>query len=139
MEWTKISLSEADLKEIENAEGQIQKFQLLKRLQCIKLKHEGWKHRKLAKFFSITIETVSHWLKAYSQGGINDLLQWSYKGRVSIINLEQQEILKRRNNDKPFNTAKEAQNFIKENFDIDFHLHWVQKLLKKNFSFHSKK
>lgn len=139
MEWVKISLSEADLKEINNAEEQVKKLQLLKRLQCIKLKNEGWKHKKLAQFFSVTVETISHWLRAYKKGGVPALLQWNYEGKVSVLTAEQQEGLKQRNRTKPFDTAKEVKSFLKKEFNIDFHLHWVQKLLKKNFDFHSRK
>ena len=32
--------------------------------------------------------------------------------------------------------AKEAKDFIYREFGIDWHLHWVQKLLKKNFAVH---
>ena len=44
------------------------------------------------------------------------------------------EQLKKRDKETPFDTAKEAKAYIKKEFGIDFHLHWVQKLLKKNRS-----
>jgi transposase len=138
-EWRKIKLSKKDLKEIENAEKQVQKPQLLKRLQCLKLKNEGWKHEKLSVFFGVSMNTISSWIKAYKEGGIKELLKWNYKGKVSILTLEDKEKIIARNKEKPFNTAKEAKDYIEKHFGITFHLHWVQKLLKKNFDFHTKR
>jgi len=139
MEWVKISLTAADFKKLNAAEKKITKIQLLKRIQCIKLKHEGWKHKQLAVFFSVTIETISAWLKAYNQGSIDTLLKWNKQGRKSVMTVAEQEILKQRNAKQPFNTAKEAKEFIEQEFGYKWHLHWVQKLLKKNFDFRTNK
>ena len=138
MEWYKIKLSSDELKEIESAEQQVDKPQLLKRLQCIKLKNEQWKHKDIAKFLSVELVTVSNWIKIYKEKGVEGLLQWGYKGRVSVLTLEQQEELKARDDEKPFSTAKEVVFYIKKHFQIDFHLHYVQKLLKKNFNFRTR-
>jgi transposase len=135
MDWRKIKLTQGELEKIHNAEMQVDKPQLLKRLQCIKLKNRGWKHREVAEFLGINPATVSVWIKLYKGEGIEKLLQWGYQGRVSILSPEQQEQLKQRNKEQPFSAAKEAMGYIEEKFDMSFHLHYVQKLLKKNFSF----
>ncbi len=139
MEWRKVKFSEKALKELNNAEKQIKNPRLLKKIQCIKLKNKGWKHREISDFFDIRVETISVWLKKYFEEGLTALLTWKYKGKVSILTFENQEELKKINSEKPFDTAKEAKAYIKEHFQIDWHLHWVQKLLKKNFDFHIKK
>ena len=138
MEWRKISLTKIEEEEIKNAESQIKKPQLIKRLHCIKLKNKGWKHAEVAEFLDITIVTISDWIKVYCEGGLPLLLNWNCKGRVSVLTLANQEKIKDRNKEKPFDTAKEAKQYIKEEFGLDFHLHWVQKLLKKNFNCHTK-
>ena len=138
MHWHKITLTQKDLIDIEEAEKKVEKVQLLKRLQCIKLKAQQWRNDDLAKFFNVCLDTVTNWIKAYSNGGVEGLLQWEYKGRVSVLTLEDQQKIKDRNKQKAFGTAKEAKAFIKKEFGIDWHLHWVQKLLKKNFDFRAK-
>ncbi len=70
MKWIKINLTENQIKEIEEAESKIEKIQLLKRLQCVKLKNDGWKHKKLAKFFRVCIDTITNWLKVYVEEGV---------------------------------------------------------------------
>jgi transposase len=139
MKWQKIKLSEKELKELKKVEKKVKKTQLLKRLQCIKLKDKGWTNIELANFFNVYRTTISVWVNTYAKKGLNTLLQWEYKGRVSSLNQSQKEELIIRNNKKPFDTAKEAKNYIEQKFNKKFHLHHVQKLLKKNFDFHTKK
>jgi len=139
MDWVKISLSSQQKEELKNAERQTDRKPLLKRLQCLGLKDKGWKHEEVADFLDISVNSVTNWLRAYQKGGIPELLQWGYKGKVSVLSLKDQEELRKRNKEKPFMTAKEAKVFIKERFGIKWHLHWVQKLLKKNFTVHSKR
>ena len=139
MSWITIELTETEKGELIKAENQVKKLQLLKRIQCIRLKDKNWKNVDLSLFFGVCIDTITNWLKAYKSGGVEALLDWNYKGRASILTKADQEKIKARNKKTPFKTAKEAKNYIKKEFGIDWHLHWVQKLLKKNFNFHSKK
>ena len=134
-----IKLSKDQLLELDNAEKQLKQPQLIKRLQSIKLRNKGMSNIEIGKFLMLSDQTISNWVQVYLTKGIQSLLQWNYEGKPSILTVKQQEELKKRNSEKPFEKASEAQAYIKEHFGIDFHLHWVQKLMKKNFSFHSKK
>lgn len=131
--WRKVVLNEKELKALLKAEKEVTKPQLLKRIQCIKLKEKKWKHDEVAEFLNIRLETVSQWIKAYHEGGIKKLLSWEYKGKPSVLTKEQQKELKKRQTKKPFRDAKEAKDYIEKQFGIKWHLHWVQKVLKKNF------
>jgi len=48
------------------------------------------------------------------------------------------EEIRQKNREKPFDTAKEAKAYIQEKYGLSFHLHYIQKLVKKNFIFHTK-
>jgi transposase len=135
----KIKLTPKQLAELINAEKQIKQPHLLKRIQCIKLRNVGMNNLEIANFLLINDQTVSNWSQVYLKDGLQKLLEWNYKGRVSIITLEQQQELIERNKKQPFQKASEAKEYIKNHFGHNFHLHSIQKLLKKNFSFHSKK
>ena len=139
MNWYKINLSSIELKEIENKEKNIKKIQLLKRLQVIKLKSQQWKNKDLSKFIWVSINTITNWIKAYKEGGIEQLLNWEYKWKESLLTKAQISELKEKNKEKPFSAAKEVKQYIEKHFNLNFHLHWVQKLLKKNFDCHTKK
>jgi transposase len=135
----KIILSNEQLLELDNAEKQLKQPQLIKRLQSIKLRAKGMTNIEIGKFLLLSDQTISNWAQVYLTKGLHALLQWDYEGRVSILTVGQQEELKKRNSEKPFEKASEAQDYIRQNFGIDFHLHWVQKLMKKNFNLHSRK
>ena len=135
----KIKLSKGQLLELDNAEKQLKQPQLIKRLQSIKLRNKGMTNIEIGKFLLLSDQTISNWAQVYLTKGIESLLQWNYEGKTSILTVKQQEELKNRNSEKPFEKASEAQDYIKQHFGIDFHLHWVQKLMKKNFSLHSRK
>ena len=125
-----IDLDTKELKRLNEAEKNVKQVRLLKRIQCIKLKNMGLKHKDIADFFDCNIHTVTGWIKTYKEEGLKGLLRWEYKGRPSKLSDEDWHRIKERNTRKPFNTAREAKKFIKDEFGIDFHLHWVQKLLK---------
>jgi transposase len=135
----KIKLTKEQKAELENAENKIKKPQLLKRIQAIKLRDKGMNNLEVADFLILSDQTVSNWCQLYLKKGLKELLQWEYKGKISILTLDHQKQLQERNKEKPFDTASEARAYIKENFGINFHLHWVQKIMKKNFSLHSRK
>lgn len=134
-----LSLSPQQKEELKNAERQIDKKPLLRRLQCLKLKDKGWKHEEAAEFLDVSVNSITNWLKAYQRGCIPELLQWGYRGKVSVLSLKDQEELRKRNKEKPFMSANEAKAFLEERFGVKWHLHWIQKLLKKNFAVHSRK
>jgi len=134
----KINLSSEQLADLENAEKQIKKTQLLKRIQCIKLRNMGMNNIDIGIFLLISDQTVSNWSQLYIKSGLQALLEWEYKGKFSFLTTEQLDELKKRNQRKPFTKAAEVKEYIKDNFGYNFHLHWVQKLLNKNFNLHSK-
>ena len=69
------------------------------------------------------MNTITNWIKDYQKGGIETLLNWEYKGRESLLTEKQINELKEKNEEKPFNTAKEVKQYIEEEFNIVFHLH----------------
>jgi len=139
MKHTKIKLTKKQEKQLNNAEKEAKNTQILKRIQCVKLKDMGWTNLKIAKFLNVCNDTITDWLKAYSKKGIDGILAWGYKGRQSFLTDEQLEKIRQRNDEKPFSNASEAVDYIEEQFGVRYNLSWVQKLLKKNWVCHTKK
>ncbi len=136
---TRIKLSDEQLSELDNTEKRLKQPQLVKRVQSIKLRNKGMTNIEIGKFLLFSDQTVSNWARIYKTKGLQALLQWNYKGKASVLTVRQQEELRKRNSEKPFVRAAEAQDYIKQHFGIEFHLHWVQKLMKKNFTLHTGK
>lgn len=136
---TIVKLTPEQLAELRNAEKQIKQPQLLKRIQSIKLRDKGLSNLEIGEFLIVSDQTVSNWYQLYLKSGLESLLQWDYKGKVSILTIKQQQELRERNDIQPFEKAAEAKAYIEEKYGHVFHLHWVQKLLKKNFNLHTRK
>ncbi len=128
---TKFKLSSIQKQELLLAEQTTTQVQLLKRIQCIKMRDAGMQNNKIAVLLSKSDQTTSDWFILYKREGLKRLLQWNYKGKPSILTIENLEQLEKRNEEKPFEKASEAKSYIKKEFGVDFHLHWVQKILKK--------
>jgi len=135
----KFTLTDEQKIELDNAEMQLDNNQLIKRITALKLRDKGLSNIEIGEVLLKSDQSISNWVQLYLKEGLSSLLQWNYKGRPSILSLEMQQKLKDRNALKPFDKASEAQSYIKEEFGIEYHLHWVQKLLKKNFNLHIRK
>lgn len=135
----KFKLSEAQKREIEVAEQTNKQIQLLKRIQCIRMRDKGLNNLIISDILGKTDQTISDWVQLYKRKGLSGLLQWNYTGKVSILTADNLFLLEKRNKEQAFETASEAKAYIKSEFGINFHLHWVQKIMKKNFNLHTKK
>lgn len=135
----KFKLSERQKQELEVAEQTTTQIQLLKRIQCLKMRDKGLSNLIISDILGRSDQTISDWVQLYRKEGLKKLLEWKYKGKVSILTEDNLKQLVQRNEEKAFEKASEAKVYIKEKFGIDFHLHWVQKIMKKNFILHIKK
>ncbi len=135
----KFKLSDIQKSELLVAEETVKQVQLLKRIQCIKMRDKGLGNQIIADILHKSDQTISDWFQLYKKHGLERLLQWNYKGKISILTAENLAQLEKRNQEQSFEKAAEAKAYIKTEFGIDFHLHWVQKIMKKNFSLHTKR
>ena len=135
----KFKLSEGQKQELEVAEQTTKQIQLLKRIQCLKMRDKGLNNLIISDILGKSDQTISDWVQLYRKQGLKKLLEWKYKGKVSILTQDNLKQLSQRNEQQAFEKASEAKAYIKEEFGINFHLHWVQKILKKNFNLHIKK
>jgi transposase len=139
MKYIKIKLTDEQKKELKNIEKEVSNPQLLKRIQCVKLKDMGWTNLKIAEFLNVCNDTITDWLKAYVKNGVDGILTWEYGGRPPLLTETQLETIRQRNHARPFDHAAEAVQFIETRFGVTYHVSWVQKLLKKNWGCHTKK
>ncbi len=135
----KFKLSEGQKQELEVAEQTTKQIQLLKRIQCLKMRDKGLNNLIISDILGKSDQTISDWVQIYRKQGLEKLLEWKYKGKVSILTEDNLKQLSQRNEQQAFEKASEAKAYIKEEFGINFHLHWVQKIMKKNFNLHIKK
>jgi transposase len=135
----KFKLSQGQKQELEVAEQTTKQIQLLKRIQCLKMRDKGLNNLIISDILGKSDQTISDWVQLYRKEGLKKLLEWKYKGKISILTEDNLKQLAQRNEEQSFEKASEAKAYIKEKFGIDFHLHRVQKIMKKNFILHIKK
>jgi len=131
MKNRKFKLSNSTIHKIRQLEKEVDKPRLLKRLQFLLLKNQGEMHISIAKLLGVTNDTLTNWLKKFRQGGLKELLGWNYYGKTPRLTKEQKETLKDRMRHNGFIKAQEAKDFIEKRFGVIYHLHYVQRLLKK--------
>ena len=135
----KFKLTKSQRRELDVAEQTTKQIQLLKRIQCIKMRDKGLTNLVVGDILNKSDQTISNWVQLYRKEGLTGLLKWNYTGKVSVLTQDNWLQLERRNSEQAFATASEAKAYIKKEFRIDFHLHWVQKIMKKSFNLHTRK
>ncbi len=65
-----------------------------KRKMAIKLLKKGWKQAKIAELLDVSQGSISHWKKAFEQGGFEELKSTPQTGRTPRLNDSQRKELK---------------------------------------------
>ncbi len=137
--WKKFVLTKEQKNALLEAEKSTSNAKILKKIQCIRLKDLWRNHDQVAHFLSVSDQTISNWMQTYYEKWIKWLLERNYEWKVSSLTKKQLNELVRKNKKKPFANAKEIQHYIAEKYWFHYHLHRVQKMVKKNFDCHTKK
>lgn len=135
--FERVKLSKEKYNELKKIEKKIESTKIYTRIQAFKLMYKGWKYSAIAEFLNVTNDTITDWVDIYRKGGISALLSLKYKGRIPL--LSEKQLVELRSKKPTFNTAKEAQKYIKENYGITYNSNYTQELLKKNFIYPLKK
>ena len=64
------------------------------RIQCVLLKGQGLRLAAISEVIPYQVNTISEWLRAYADRGIEGICTWQYTGAVSRLNATQQTALK---------------------------------------------
>lgn len=126
-----IELTKKQKGELLKIEKEITNSKILKRIQSIKLKDKDWTHAEIAEHLNNSISAVSNWIKIYKEQGLEQLISWNYQGKSSKLSPKQIEQLKTRVKKEAFNVAQEALDYIRKEFDIEYNVKYLPRLLKK--------
>lgn len=127
----RIKLLPEEYKQLLSAEKKYKSAKVYRRIQAFKMLHNGHLNKEVAEFFSVDINTISDWIAIYRKGGIDDLLNFDYKGRPQKLDDEQILQLRNEASKGSFSTSKDIGQYIKDNFEIEFREDYVPKLANK--------
>ena len=87
--FQRVSISEEEYEQLKLAEKKAKSVKVLKRIQAFKFIYLSWKYTDIAKFLSVTNNTITNWINIYQEGGISSLLTLHYKGGQARLSEEQ--------------------------------------------------
>ena len=113
---------------------------LADRIKCILLLDKGWSPSQIQEVLLMDSETIRRHKNAFLSGGLQDLLQLHYKGRIPKLSPKQVCFLSKHLHVKHYSTAASITDFIKKKWDINLSSKGVTNLLHRiGFSYRKPK
>lgn len=126
-----LDLTKNEKQNLEQVQSQLKDYRLWRRVQCLKLKTEGFTHDQVALSLDVKAKTVGKWIKDYQTGGLDQLLQWKCQGRQSQLSSTDFARLRAFHGIQPFLSAQHLQKTIQRTSGVSYHLHWVYQIAHK--------
>jgi transposase len=128
----KIKLEELQEKELKERLKSERDAKIWRRLKCIDLKQKGHKHKEIAEFLDVTIDTITDWLFLFNEGGFEDLCKLNYDGRRVSVLEEHKSSIEEKIDKENVPTIKSLQDWLKKELGIEIEHSWFSRWLKKN-------
>jgi len=125
------TLSDQQVLELKLAHKQTREKRLADRIKAILYLHYGLTYEEISKLLLFDEVTVSRYRKIYQEKGISGLLELHYTGGQPTLSIEQELKLKNYLKENLTRTAKEAANYINQEFGIKFSTIGTTKLLHR--------
>lgn len=108
---------------------------VLKKLICFKALSNGHKTAEVAELILTPARTIQDWVTAWNQEGFDSLIRGLPTGRHSQLSKDDFEKIKAEfTNHNTFSVA-DVQQYIHDEFNVDFGIRWVEIILKRKFGF----
>lgn len=127
----KLTLSQEQLQELEQAEKRTKKKQIAERITMVKMKHEWLTCPQIWKYLWRSLNTVCKRINTYKEQWIEGIMVWNQKGRSSKLNKNQQKELREASKTENFDSRKKVQKYIRETFGIEYSENSLSYALKK--------
>jgi Transposase and inactivated derivatives len=123
-----------DAREIKYLEKMIKKEkdpQVRDRLRGILLLKKNYTPSEVAKIFGVTERTVYNWKTSYTKNGYEGLKSKPIPGRNTFLDDDDMKKLKALLEQRDYWTTKEVRALIKNEFDREFTLRHIPRILRK--------
>ena len=101
------------------------------RFRAILLLKKKYKHHEIAEILGVTERTICNWKKRHNQGGYERLKTKSIPGRNTTLSKKDMKKLKALLKERDYWATKEVRELIKKEFDVEFTLRHIPRLLRK--------
>ena len=124
-------LSGFERKKIEKRRDEEADKRIFRRLSALLALDDGCSQEEVARFLGTTARTVRRWLKIYRKAGLDGLCVLANEGRMCRLTDVQLETLREQVEGGNFRAAKQARQWIADNFGVKYSLTATKELLRR--------
>ena len=99
------------------------------RIQCVLLKGQGLTLEAIGEVIPYNINTISHWIRAYVESGVEAICVWQYQGSPRHLTSEQQAELKTEVTQKQYTRVQDVVRWVQETFEVSYSDDGMRELL----------
>ena len=126
-----IHLSAKEQKELGKRKKNERDGKILRRLLCIEMKNMGEENERIAKLCGVCRDTITDWLRLFSEGSFQALCNLQYAGRRISVLEPMKAMLQAGIDTGKYQKLSDIKKELKEN-GIEVCESWIWKYLKKN-------
>lgn len=135
----KIKLSPNELMELNKRKKQEKNTKMYHRLQSVYLAHKGRDNKEIIDILGVNKNSVTNWIKVYSEKGIDELCKpIDYDRRSAKID-DYIDKIKQDIKDNTISTLSELQDLINKKYSLKIEQSWLFRCCKKNSIYLTKK
>jgi transposase len=124
-------LNRSERKKIEKRRDQESDKRIFRRLSALLGLDDGCPQEEVARFLGTTARTVRRWIKTYRKSGLEGLCVLTNEGRKCTLTDAQLETLREQVEAGTFRSAKEARQWIADNYGVKYSLTATKELLRR--------
>lgn len=124
-------LSRFERKKIEKRRDRESDKRIFRRLSALLALDDGYSQEEVARFLGVTARTVRRWITIYRQAGLDGLCVLAHEGRKCTLTDAQLEALRKEVEAGRFRAAKQARQWIADNFGVRYSLSATKELLRR--------
>ena len=118
------------IKMLKRIEKESKYYQVRQRALCIRLSFEGQKIAQLVKTFKVSINTIYNWLNDWEKYNLVGLYNRKGRGRKSLLNKQQKEIVKQWVEENPKNLEKVKEK-VENEWSIKISKETIKRIIKE--------
>ena len=128
----KIKLSSTELIELNKRKKREKNIKMYHRLQSVYLAHKGKDNKEIVNILEVNKNSVTNWIKIYSEKGIDGLCKpIDYNRRSAKID-DYIDKIKQDIKDNTISTLSELQDLINKKYSLEIEQSWLFRCCKKN-------
>ena len=124
-------LSRSQRKKIEKRRDEESDKRVFRRLSALLALDDGCSQEEVARLLGVIPRTVRRWLKTYRQSGLDGVCRLANEGRKCTLSDAQLEALREQVEAGSFRAAKQARQWIADNFGVRYSLTATKALLRR--------